>query len=158
MFEAEYMLFAGHDDDGVIVVDHATTGVEVAASPIADLPALGSLATIADLGNNAGQIIGAPVPLDSIHAPSSLACETRVGTNDPVSRTADALPGGPMAAFAFAVVETARLGFPLQPGQFVTTGAVTGMNPVEQGQTCVADFAEFGQIDCIVTGRPPIKL
>jgi len=149
-FEAEYVAFVAFGADGVATISHVTTGIEVASSPIASLPLLGSLASVADLGNNAGQIIGAPVPFDRFWNAETLTCETRIDAEPPVSRTAAALPGGPATAFAFALEQAATLGLPLQAGQFVSTGAVTGMHAVAPGQRCSADFGEFGRIDCNV--------
>lgn len=152
-FEAEYVVFVDRDAAGMVTPARMTTGIEVASSPIATLPALGSLASVADLGNNAGQIIGVPVALELLARPVTLICKTRVATGPVVSRTAEALPGGPATALAFAIAQAEQLGLPLQPGQFVSTGAVTGMHAVEPGQACRADFGDHGCIDCMITGR-----
>lgn len=154
-FEAEFVATVGFRSV-IPEVASLTTGIEVAASPVRPLPVLGSLATIADMGNNAGLLIGTAVPAGCIAVPAELCCTTRVDGADPISRSAAALPGGPLAAFAFAAVEARRLGLPLREGQFISTGAVTGMNPVHPGQTCSADFGEFGRIDCGVVARPPV--
>lgn len=154
-FEAEYVAFVSIAADGGVGISHVTTGIEVASSPVATLPGLGSLASVADLGNNAGQIIGAPVPLDLFADAQALPCETRIDNGPAVFKTAAALPGGPATAFAFAVEQAARLGLPLQAGQFVSTGAVTGMHAVTPGQACSADFGEFGRIDCDVVALDP---
>ena len=154
-FEAEFMVWAGLDPAGRLVPERLTTGIEVASSPVATLPALGSLASVADLGNNAGQIVGEAVPVALFGQAEALSCETRVGEGGPVRRTAASLPGGIAAAFGFAVEKAARLGYPLQPGQFVSTGAVTGMHAVRPGMECRADFGDFGAIACRVVPRRP---
>lgn len=151
--EAEFVVFVGERGPQRLM-----TGVEVAASPVANLPGLGSLATIADFGNNAGLILGAEAPPELLTQPLQLVCETRVADAPPVRCTGEALPGGPAGAFAFAEAETQRIGLPLQPGQFVSTGAVTGIHPVEQGLSCSADFGAFGRIDCQVVARAPLPL
>lgn len=153
-FEAEFMVFVGIDAQGAVYPKALTTGIEIASSPVACLPELGSLATVADLGNNAGQIIGAPIPVELLDQSTALTCRTFIGSADVVARDASALPGGPATAFAFAV-ETARaLGFPLREGQFVSTGAVTGMHAVEPGLACRTDFGAFGTIACDIVTRP----
>jgi len=154
-FEAEFMVWAGLDPAGRIVPERLTTGIEVASSPVATLPALGSLASVADLGNNAGQIVGEAVPIALFGQAEALSCETRIDGGPPVRRTAASLPGGIVAAFGFAVEQAARLGHPLRPGQFVSTGAVTGMHPVRPGMECQADFGDFGAIACRVVPRRP---
>lgn len=152
-FEAEFVVYAGRDAKGTIFPASMAIGIEVASSPVATLATLGSLATIADLGNNAGEIIGAPVSVALLTQPEMLRCETRIADDPALARTAEALPGGPAAAFAFAVEAAAHLGFPLRPDQFVSTGAVTGMHVVEPGDRCFAHFGDFGTIECCVTGR-----
>lgn len=152
-FEAEFVAFAGQQADGSPAILSLTTGIEVASSPVAVLPELGSLASVADLGNNGGLIIGAAVPAERITDAASLRCETRINDSAPVAALASALPGGPQAAFDFAVRQTALLGLPLREGQFVATGAVTGVHAVRPGQRGNADFGEFGQIACTVVER-----
>lgn len=154
-FEAEFVVFMGAGADGAVVPASLYLGVEVASSPIVNLPALGSLASIADLGNNAGQIIGAAIPLGLLQQPATLHCQTRIGNMPSVTRTGEALPGGPAAGLAFAIEQAGRIGRPLQAGQFVSTGAVTGMHPVERGVQCVASFGDCGSIACTVTVRTP---
>jgi len=156
-FEAEFVAFVGRDEAGKLTVDRVTTGIEVASSPVLPLPSLGSLVSVADLGNNAGQIIGVPVPVERLARPDAIGCATQVDEQAEVARTAAALPGGPLAAFAFAVDQTQKLGIPLQEGQFVSTGAVTGMHAVEPGRRCSADFGEFGRIVCDVIARAPVR-
>lgn len=156
-FEAEYVAFVSITADGSVGISHVTTGIEVASSPVATLPGLGALASVADLGNNAGQIIGGPVPLDFFNNAQALSCETRIDDAAAVFKTAAALPGGPATAFAFAVEQAGRLGLPLQAGQFVSTGAVTGMHAVTPGQVCTADFGEFGRIGCDVVALDSIR-
>ncbi|MET1755735.1 2-keto-4-pentenoate hydratase [Novosphingobium sp. RD2P27] len=156
-FEAEYVAFVGLDGEGEPTIARVTTGIEVASSPVLPLPRLGSLVSVADLGNNAGQIIGAPVPVERLADPDAIGCETQVGDQAKVAKCASALPGGPLTAFAFAVRQAETLGMPLREGQFVSTGAVTGMHAVEPGQRCTADFGEFGRIVCEIVARAPVR-
>ncbi|MBA4748170.1 MAG: hypothetical protein H2056_05605 [Sphingopyxis sp.] len=152
-FEAEFVAFAGPGTDRAAVVHRLTTGIEVATSPVAPLPLLGSLASVADLGNNGGILIGGDVPLGRIGDPVTLVCVTTLDDDAPVRAAASALPGGPQAAFDFTVRQTEALGLPLTEGQFVSTGAVTGMHAIRPGQRCTADFRAFGVMACVVTAR-----
>lgn len=156
-FEAEFVVIMGTGSDGAINPASLHLGIEVASSPVVNLPSLGSLASIADFGNNAGEIIGANVPLGLITHPAALYCQTRVGDAPPVARTGDALPGGPLAGLAFAVEQARRIGLPLQAGQFVSTGAVTGMHAAAPGMHCCASFGDLGNIACIATAREPFS-
>ena len=130
----------------------AHIAVEVAGSPVATLPALGALGSVADQGNNNGQIIGAAIPPAVLDDADTLVCATRIDGAEVARAAASALPGGPLAALAFAARRVARLGFALQEGQFVSTGAITGVHAVRAGQRAVADFGRWGTIACRVGG------
>lgn len=159
-FEAEYVFVVGQDqpacaDDLNVGALRALLGevriaIEVAGSPLAIMPTLDSLASVADLGNNNGQILGPVIAIDCLEDAGSMLCATSI--NGRIVRTASAadLPGGPMTAFGFALLQAAKLGMPLRAGQFVSTGAITGMHWVEIGQRWVADFGAFGKIGCLV--------
>ncbi|CAM8672357.1 fumarylacetoacetate hydrolase family protein [Sphingobium sp.] len=158
-FEAEYVMVLDKDqpslqtgvdiDQARRLVGEVRIGVEVAGSPLAIMPHLDALASIADLGNNNGQIVGPAVPLDLLSDPRAMTCATSIDGVLMRSATAADLPGGPLTALAFALDQCARLGFPLKAGQFVSTGAVTGMHWVRAGQHCVADFGRFGKVACL---------
>ena len=159
-FEAEYMLVLGRDDtasgaahsaeSASALVGAVRIGIEVAGSPLATMPQCDSLASIADFGNNNGAILGAEVPLSALDDPAQLECGTVI--DDQLIRSASAadLPGGPLTAFAFALNMARELGHPLRAGQFVSTGAVTGMHPVRIGQHGLADFGRWGWVACLV--------
>lgn len=123
-------------------------GVEIAGSPLAGMPQFDSLASIADLGNNNGQIIGASLPLDLLDNPVLMPCATRIDGNLVCSANAADLPGGPLAAITFALTQATRLGRPISAGQFISTGAVTGMHWISVGQRCDATFGPWGRMQC----------
>jgi 2-keto-4-pentenoate hydratase len=158
-FEAEYVMVLGEDqpplqtgvdiDQARRLVGEVRIGVEVAGSPLAVMSDLDALASIADLGNNNGQIVGPAIPLEILGDPRGMTCSTSIDGTLMRGATAAELPGGPLTALAFALDQCARLGFPLKAGQFVSTGAVTGMHWIRAGQRCVADFGRFGRIDCL---------
>lgn len=158
-FEAEYVLVVDHDQPSdTITYDQDSAralaravhiGIEIAGSPLAVMPDLNSLASIADLGNNNGQIIGPAIPLNVLDDPRNMGCATTIDGALVREASAADLPGGPLTAMAFACTQAAALGVPLKAGQFVSTGAVTGMHWVRAGQRCVADFGLWGSIACL---------
>lgn len=159
-FEAEYVHIAARDldpDDAAAGIGAVVTGIEVAGSPVAELPQLGPLASIADLGNNNGQILGAAVPRERWWQDDRLTCSVAIDDAPVASRTAAALPGGPRAALAFAAAQAVRLGLPIRAGQFVSTGAVTGMHAAVAGQRMVADFGASGRLACVARVFPPTR-
>lgn len=159
-FEAEVAVTLGEmpDDTAAATPQQARAwvvaahiAVEAAGSPVASLPGLKALGSIPDQGNNNGQIIGARLPLDTLDDPAALWCTTRIDGVEIARAAASALPGGPMAALAFAARRVAAIGLRLRPGQFVSTGAITGVHAVRVGQRCEADFGRWGTISCRAT-------
>jgi len=123
-------------------------GIETAGSPLATINELGSAVVIADFGNNAGLIVGpaipdwADLPLDYLTS-ETFVDEQRVGAGSAAS-----IPGGPMTALAFALTRCARRGLPLKAGQWVSTGATTGIHDIHVGQSARAVFGGVGEILC----------
>ncbi|WP_313807036.1 fumarylacetoacetate hydrolase family protein [Sphingobium sp.] len=158
-FEAEYVAILGDDQPAVtreftpqsarMIIGDLRIGIEIAGSPLAAMPDLDSLASIADLGNNNGQIIGPAVPVDLLDQPTLMTCATSIDGSLVRAGNAADLPGGPLEAIAFALSQAAKLGRPLRAGQFISTGAVTGMHWIGIGQRCVADFGPWGRIRCL---------
>lgn len=66
--------------------------------------------------------------------------------------------GGPLAALVFALERCARRGRPLLAGQWISTGATTGVHAIEPGQEACVDFGAFGCIRCRAVKAEPQKL
>ncbi len=109
--EAEYIYRMGEDAppgrtewtaaDALKLVEEELVGVEFAASPLADINVLGPRIVASDFGNNAGLILGRPIPDWRTRTDDWPPCEVfiegrLVGRGAPSS-----LPGGPEAALAF---------------------------------------------------------
>lgn len=124
-------------------------GIEVAGSPLRSIHNLGALASIAGFGNNLGLLMGPEIP-DFLTRPVRLMeARTRIDGVDTGCSDAGTLPGGIWTAVAFAFEQAARLGRPLRKGEFISTGALTGVHPVHAGQHIVADFGRDGLIRCV---------
>ena len=125
-------------------------GVEVAGSPLASIARLGSLASVCGFGNNAGLIVGPEIPDWRRRAAEPLPCRVSIDGAVAGDRTRTELAAGALEGLAFALGQAARLGLPLRSGQWVSTGALTGVHPVAIGAACTADFGPFGTLDCTV--------
>jgi 2-keto-4-pentenoate hydratase len=123
-------------------------GIETAGSPLATINDLGPAVVISDFGNNAGLIVGPEVPNWRDLMPNQLATETIVEEKRVGTGTAASIPGGPLAGLAFALNRCAGRGFPLKAGQFVSTGATTGVHDIRSGQTARAVFAGVAELRC----------
>ena len=123
-------------------------GIETAGSPLATINALGPTVVVSDFGNNAGLIVGPEIPHWRNFAPDQLASETFVNDLSVGKGTAASVPGGPMAGLAFALNLCASRGFALKAGQFVSTGATTGIHNIRCGESARAVFAGVAEIKC----------
>jgi 2-keto-4-pentenoate hydratase len=123
-------------------------GIETAGSPLATINELGPAVVISDFGNNAGLIVGPEIPGWRDLPPEQLASETFVDDGRVGTGTAASVPGGPLAGLAFALNRCARRGMPLKAGQFVSTGATTGIHEIRIGQSARAAFAGVGEVRC----------
>lgn len=123
-------------------------GVEVAGSPLATINDLGPLATTAGFGNNLGLIVGPAIDPWRALDMGAVACRTVIDGVEIAAGVAANLPGGPLTALAFALNQAAAIGRPLVSGQWVATGAITGVHPVTIGQSCLADFGPLGVVAC----------
>ena len=148
--EAEYLLRIGTAppagkleftiDEAKALIDAVHVGIEVASSPLPMINDLGPAVTISDFGNNNGLVIGAAIPdwrsVDIHGWPVELDINgERIGA----ARAADMLDG-PFGAARFLFELMAARGIALTPGQWISTGAVTGVHRVLPGDTVAARF------------------
>ena len=163
--EAEYIYRIGRDapagktqwtsEEALAYTDAEMVGVEFAGSPLASINVLGPRAVASDFGNNAALILGPQIPDWRSRPDGGPACQVfidgvSVGTGSPAS-----IPGGPPSSLAFLLGLAAERGYPLKRGQYVTTGAASGIHDIEAGQTARITFGELGAIDCIAAAARP---
>ncbi len=153
--EAEIVFRIGRDapaekldwtiDEAAGLVGAALVGIETAGSPLAIINDLGPTVVASDFGNNAGVIVGAEIDdwrrrLPDLEARTLIDGE-QVGEGRPMS-----LPGGPVEGLRFLAEHLARRGRPLRAGQLVSSGAITGVHDILQGQACEIVFPKCGSI------------
>lgn len=156
--EAEYVFRLGQDadparldwspGDAAALVAALHIGVELAGSPLAAINEIGPLAVVSDCGNNAGLVLGAPIADWRSVLEQDLLCSCWIDGELVGRGGAPNLPGGPLAALAFALARNALRGRPLRAGDLVTTGAATGIHDIRAGQRAVVDFGRHGRIRC----------
>jgi 2-keto-4-pentenoate hydratase len=163
--EAEFVVQLGHDapagvfdwtaDSARPLVEAMHIGIEIASSPLQDINDYGPAVIASDFGNNAGLLLGAEIFDWQARSPDSLACETRIDGVIVGRGTAVDVAGGPLAALAFALICNAHRGRPLRAGEYVSTGAVTGVHTIRAGQTAEATFAGLGRLRCVAVPLVP---
>jgi 2-keto-4-pentenoate hydratase len=122
--------------------------IELAGSPLPNLSALGPGAVISDFGNNTGLVIGPELPDFFDRAPDAWPAETDVNGERKGSGSAERIPGGPLAALLFLANSLASRGDTLRAGDWVSTGASTGIHPLAIGDEVAVRF----------DGKPAIAL
>ena len=140
-------------DEARALVDAVHVGIEIASSPYPGINADGPAVTVSDFGNNNGLVVGRAiegwrtVDLDTWPVALLVNGET-VGKGT----TAEMLDG-PFGAVRFLLELSARRGTALSPGQWVSTGAVTGVHPVEIGDRVEARFGDGYTTYCTIKAQ-----
>ncbi|MGY4516428.1 fumarylacetoacetate hydrolase family protein [Lysobacter sp. HA18] len=157
--EAEFVYRIGEDappnklhwteDEALAVVDAMHVGVEFAGSPLATINDLGPTVVVSDFGNNTGLVIGPEIPEWRDRDEPRLTCEVRIDGIVVGQGAAASIAGGTGEALRFALARCARRGMPLRAGQWISTGAATGIHDIREGQHAEVDFGPLGRIDCI---------
>jgi 2-keto-4-pentenoate hydratase len=128
-------------------------GVEFAASPLATINDLGATVVICDFGNNSGLVVGSPLERALLADPGKLLCRAVIDGHQVGSASAASLPGGPLEALRFLAGHLASRGRPLRARQWVSTGAITGVHPVQPGQQAYVELIGTARIEVsIVAG------
>jgi 2-keto-4-pentenoate hydratase len=131
-------------------------GIEIASSPLQNINDFGPAVVTSDFGNNAGLLLGSEVSEWQSRSLESLTCETRIDGAVVGRGSAAAVSGGPLAALAFALRCNARRGRPLRAGEFVSTGAATGVHTIAAGQSAEAIFTGIGSLRCTTVPMTPV--
>lgn len=160
--EAEYLLRiarlpdsfdrAWTNDEVAAHVGEIRVGIEVASSPFVGINAHGPAVTASDFGNNNGLVIGAPVPegADFEAWPVAVTIDgAGVGTG-----LARDMLDGPFGAVRFLFELARDRALPLAAGQWVSTGAVTGVHEVRPGALVEARFGDALAARCRIVAMP----
>ncbi|AQR72343.1 2-keto-4-pentenoate hydratase [Sphingomonas sp. LM7] len=133
------------------LVDAVHVGIEIASSPFQGINEYGPTVTISDYGNNNGLVIGPEIKdwrTANINAwPVTLDINgERIG-----AATAETMLDGPVGAVRFLLELMAARGIALEAGQWVSSGAVTGVHPVTPGDEVECGFGEGFEVKCTIT-------
>lgn len=158
--EAEYLLrigslpasFDGEWTNARVAeyVDEVRVGIEIASSPFPGINEHGPAITISDFGNNNGLVVGTALSgtlvqnMDFLDWPVSLTIDGA----EAGAATAAAMLDGPYGAVRFLFELARDRGLPLAAGQWISTGAVTGVHPVRPGAVVEALFGPQMRVRC----------
>jgi 2-keto-4-pentenoate hydratase len=148
--KTEFSLGEARDLIGAVHV-----GIEIASSPLGSINALGPIAVISDFGNNNGLVIGPEIPGWRDSGFENWPVSTLIDGEEIGTGTAAAFPDGAIGAARFLFELMARRGIALAPGQWISSGAVTGVHAARPGQFVEARFNGGMTLSCrLVAARP----
>jgi 2-keto-4-pentenoate hydratase len=163
--EAEFLLRIGATppagktrftlEEAADLIDAVHVGIEVASSPLGAINKLGPVAVISDFGNNNGLVIGAEVPDWRASGFEQWDVTTVIdGAVVGTGRAAN-FPDGAIGSARFLFELMAARGIALQPGQWISSGAVTGVHDARAGQHVEARFGDGYSVSCTLTAAQP---
>jgi 2-keto-4-pentenoate hydratase len=148
--EAEFLLRIGTapdpaklsytNEEAAALLDAVHIGIEVASSPFTGINGHGPIVTISDFGNNNGLVIGAAIENWREIDLNSWLVELDINGEPIGSKTAAEMLDGPIGAARFLFEVMAKRGIALKPGQWISSGAVTGVHEVAVGDAVETRF------------------
>lgn len=156
--EAEFMMRLGRApdpakrsyslDEAAAMIDDVRVGIEIASSPFPGINENGAAVTASDLGNSKALVIGAALDLATDSDFANWPITVTVDGNPVGEAKASGLPDGPYGAVRFLLEHLASRGTQLMAGQWISTGAITGVHKIVPGQHVVARFGANYSLDC----------
>jgi 2-keto-4-pentenoate hydratase len=163
--EAEFLLRIGKAppagqrtfslDEAAGLIDAVHVGIEIASSPLGSINRLGPIAVISDFGNNNGLVVGPEIADWRSSGFEEWPVTTFIGGVEAGSGRASAFPNGAVGAARFLFELMARRGIPLRPGQWISSGAVSGVHDAAPGQTVEARFGDRYVLKCRLKAAAP---
>jgi 2-keto-4-pentenoate hydratase len=163
--EAEFLLRIGHAPDpaqtrftleqAAELIDAVHVGIEVASSPLGAINDLGPVAVVSDFGNNNGLVVGAAIPEWRSSGFEQYMVTTLIDGAEVGTGRAAAFPDGALGSVRFLFELMARRGIRLEPGQWISSGAVTGVHDAHPGQSVEAHFNSGLGVRCRLFAAHP---
>ncbi|MEO0619338.1 MAG: fumarylacetoacetate hydrolase family protein [Pseudomonadota bacterium] len=136
-------------DDVAAAVSEVIPAFEIISPRFDGVPKGDGACAIADCGIGAGLVIGAPhVGLDGLDLVGH-AVSLSIDGKTVAEGTGSLVMGHPLEALAWTARTLASHGKMLKAGEVITTGTTTGVQFVEVGATCIADFGSLGTVEAI---------
>jgi len=156
--EAEFLLQIGAPpaigkmhftlEEAADLISAVHVGVEVASSPLASINDLGPVAVVSDFGNNNGLLVGEQIADWRESGFEDWPVTVAIDGREVGRGTASAFPDGAIGSARFLFELMARRGIRLQPGQWISSGAVGGVHDARVGQVVEARFGDAAIVRC----------
>lgn len=153
--EAEILLKIGQVPDSNLTLAKAPAyisevrlGIEIASSPFPGINQHGPAVTASDFGNNFGLVVGPAIAnwqdVDLMNAVARLEID---GVTQGEGMLADMLDG-PFGSLVFINDMLRGRNLALKVGDWISTGAITGVHAITAGCSATASFAEGYSVSC----------
>lgn len=163
--EAEFLLRIGRApsadkarftlDEAAELIDAVHVGIEIASSPLGAINDIGPLAVVSDFGNNNGLVVGPEVPDWRSSGFEDWTVTLEIDGFEAGRGSASAFPDGAFGSVRFLLELMTQRGIALEPGQWISTGAVGGVHSARPAQTIEARFGALPPVRCrLVPARP----
>ena len=137
------------------LIDAVHAGIEIASSPLGAINDIGPIAVVSDFGNNNGLVIGPEIPDWRASGFEQWEVTCRIGGTLAGTGKAEAFPDGAIGAARFLFELMARRGIALTPGQWISSGAVTGVHRARPGEAVEASFNGGFEVACSLVAAIP---
>lgn len=142
-------------DETAGLIDAVHVGIEIASSPLGAINALGPTAVVSDFGNNNGLVIGPQIADWRASGFEQWHVATRIDGTEVGTGRAESFPDGAIGAARFLFELMAKRGIALAPGQWISSGAVTGVHDARPGQTVECRFGDGLAVACRLVAAQP---
>ena len=135
------------ESDVLAAIDALVPAIEIIAPRFHAIPFDPPGSALADCGVNGGIVLGRPVAdwrrIDFPAHKASLVVDGRTV----VEGTGSLVLGHPFKSLIWLINNVTRRGFIVHAGQILTTGSMTGIVYVDEGQQATGDFGSLGQVE-----------
>lgn len=137
------------------LIDTVHVGVEIASSPLASINQLGPVAVVSDFGNNNGLVVGPEIADWRDSGFEDWPVALLIDGQEVGQGTAARFPDGVIGSARFLFELMAQRGIALEPGQWISSGAVGGVHDALVGQVIEARFGDAAAVRCRLAPAQP---
>ena len=142
-------------DEAAHLIDAVHVGIEIASSPLGAINDIGPAAVVSDFGNNHGIVIGPAIPDWRKSGFEQWTVKTLIDGVQVGLGRASAFPKGAIGAARFLFELMGDRGIRLEQGQWISSGAVTGVHDAAPGQVVEARFDDQLSVRCRLIAAQP---
>jgi 2-keto-4-pentenoate hydratase len=138
-------------DEARALIDAVHVGIEIASSPFEGINDHGPTVTISDYGNNNGLVVGPELTGWRELDINAVPVEVLINGASVGAATSATMLDGPFGAARFLFEAMAARGIALRAGQWISSGAVTGVHRVSVSDRVEARFGDLLKVECTIS-------